>query len=386
MKRFLETVNKFSGEKIGQKPGVQWRGNDPKPPGKKLVGEKSVFSELNNHIDDNAIERKLKESFAQFSEGWKGELVAGGLGSLAGSAIGKVAGAATGAISGAKLSAIAGGVPGAVAGGALGSAVGGTVGGMTGQKIGDKLGGEDKAVTELSTNKLDQYSKAADTDYDKSYKAGDFKKSFKRAQGLMKAAGKKINNDVKKLSNIRNVSENANPVDTITMDVPFLIRVMEFAREDALSDKDLHVAAERLISASIKHPILSMNVYDSIFDFDNQEQSVTEYGNAQNPDNQTTTPGATGSAQQDTENDMGSMIGAQATNTSINALKSISPTINTNLAKQALAKSDVPTTMSSAETAQAKELSDLLGTALSNPQTSSQVTTLIRKAAQLQGK
>jgi hypothetical protein len=116
------------------------------------------------------------------------------------------------------------------------------------------------------------------------------------------------------------------------------------------------------------------------------KQAVKEYGNAQDPDDQSTTPGAAGSAQQDQEDDMGAKLGAQATNQSINALKAIEPNLNPTLAKQALAKGDIPTTMSSAETGQAKELSDLLGTALGNPQTSSQVTALLRKAAQLKGK
>ena len=116
------------------------------------------------------------------------------------------------------------------------------------------------------------------------------------------------------------------------------------------------------------------------------KQAVKEYGNAQDPDDQTTTPGADNSQQQDKEDDLGAKLGAQATNQSINALKAIEPNLNPTLAKQALAKGDMPTTMSSAETGQAKELSDLLGTALSNPQTSSQVTALLRKAAQLKGK
>ena len=115
------------------------------------------------------------------------------------------------------------------------------------------------------------------------------------------------------------------------------------------------------------------------------KQAVKEYGNAQDPDDQATTPGAQGSAEQDQEDDLGAKLGAAATNQSINALKSISPDLNTTLAKQALAKSDMPTTMSSAETGQAKELSDLLGDALGNPQTSSQVTALLRKAAQSKG-
>jgi hypothetical protein len=42
----------------------------------------------------------------------------------------------------------------------------------------------------------------------------------------------------------------SNPIDTITMDVPLFIRMMEFAREDAKSDLDLHDVAEKAISLS----------------------------------------------------------------------------------------------------------------------------------------
>ena len=113
------------------------------------------------------------------------------------------------------------------------------------------------------------------------------------------------------------------------------------------------------------------------------KSEIKEYGNAQNPDAQTTTPGAGGSEQQDKEDDLGAKLGAAATQQSISQLKTIEPNLNPQLAKIAIAKGDQPTTMTSAETAQAKELSDLVGTALGNPQTSSQVTALLRKAAQL---
>ena len=71
MKRLLEAVDKaqFAGEKEGQKPGDQWRGDDKKTPGKKLVGEENVFKELDSHLKENAIERKLKAQLAEFKQG-----------------------------------------------------------------------------------------------------------------------------------------------------------------------------------------------------------------------------------------------------------------------------------------------------------------------------
>ena len=48
------------------------------------------------------------------------------------------------------------------------------------------------------------------------------------------------------------------------MDVPLLIRVMEFAKEDAKTDMDLHSAAENMIKLSQDGKILDMTDYDSI--------------------------------------------------------------------------------------------------------------------------
>lgn len=52
--------------------------------------------------------------------------------------------------------------------------------------------------------------------------------------------------------------------DTVSMDVPFLIRVMEFAKEDAKTDQDLHFAAEKMVELSKQGP-LSMAAYDEVF-------------------------------------------------------------------------------------------------------------------------
>ena len=62
-------------------------------------------------------------------------------------------------------------------------------------------------LSEISTAKLDQYTKAADADYTTASAEGDYKKSFKRASGMMKASGKKIDNDVKAMQKARGVAE-----------------------------------------------------------------------------------------------------------------------------------------------------------------------------------
>lgn len=74
----------------------------------------------------------------------------------------------------------------------------------------------------------------------------------------------------------------SNPEDKITLDVPLLIRIMEYAREDAKTDMDLHDVAERLISLSANGNTLTMSDYESIIgsEADNQEPVDNSEANA----------------------------------------------------------------------------------------------------------
>ena len=67
------------------------------------------------------------------------------------------------------------------------------------------------------------------------------------------------------ISNRKQVKEEKNPIDTITMDVPLFIRMMEFAREDVKSDLDLHDVAEKAISLSDEGKTLTMSDYETMF-------------------------------------------------------------------------------------------------------------------------
>jgi len=60
------------------------------------------------------------------------------------------------------------------------------------------------------------------------------------------------------------VTESEDQIDTVTVDIPLLIRMLEYAREDAKDDMDLHDATERLIAAA-KKGTLTMKDYDKIF-------------------------------------------------------------------------------------------------------------------------
>ena len=61
-----------------------------------------------------------------------------------------------------------------------------------------------------------------------------------------------------------------NPIDTITLDVPLMIRLLEYAKEDAQTDMDLHKVAENLIQLSKEDRLLDMTDYDSIIEPDTE--------------------------------------------------------------------------------------------------------------------
>jgi hypothetical protein len=55
-----------------------------------------------------------------------------------------------------------------------------------------------------------------------------------------------------------------NPKDLITVDVPLFIRLLEYAREDAAADMDLHDVAENAISLAASGKTLTMDDYSSL--------------------------------------------------------------------------------------------------------------------------
>ena len=63
------------------------------------------------------------------------------------------------------------------------------------------------------------------------------------------------------------------PVDTIIMDVPLFIRILEYSREDAQTDMDLHDLAEKAIDGTKQQGILSMDDYDMLT---GEQEQLTE--------------------------------------------------------------------------------------------------------------
>lgn len=62
-----------------------------------------------------------------------------------------------------------------------------------------------------------------------------------------------------------------NPKDVITVDVPLFIRLLEYAREDAKTDMDLHDVAENIISLSSTGKTLTMDDYNTIIGSSQEE-------------------------------------------------------------------------------------------------------------------
>ncbi len=67
--------------------------------------------------------------------------------------------------------------------------------------------------------------------------------------------------------------ENENPTDKITMDIPLFLRMMEYAKEDAKTDMDLHNVTARAIQLMQQHDQLNMDSYDTII---NDQEPIDE--------------------------------------------------------------------------------------------------------------
>jgi hypothetical protein len=59
-------------------------------------------------------------------------------------------------------------------------------------------------------------------------------------------------------------SVDSNPTDKVTMDIPLFLRMMEYAKEDAKTDMDLHDVTERAIALMKEHEYLCMDNYNDL--------------------------------------------------------------------------------------------------------------------------
>jgi hypothetical protein len=80
---------------------------------------------------------------------------------------------------------------------------------------------------------------------------------------------------VKVKAKTKKLKEEADEIDTVTMDIPLLIRILEFAREDAKTDMDLHKVVENLIKMR-GDGTLSMQSYAKIVAIKEHIESLDE--------------------------------------------------------------------------------------------------------------
>ena len=70
--------------------------------------------------------------------------------------------------------------------------------------------------------------------------------------------------DSEEMSEEEGEEDKDNPVDVVKMDIPLFIRMLEFAREDAVDDEQLHVVTERITKMAAEGDIITMAEYDKI--------------------------------------------------------------------------------------------------------------------------
>ena len=80
----------------------------------------------------------------------------------------------------------------------------------------------------------------------------------------MKTLEKELNMKTPTAYNSIKEEQSEDPVDTITMDVPLFIRMLEYAKEDAQEDMDLHDVTEKANLLGKERGILQMEDYDEI--------------------------------------------------------------------------------------------------------------------------
>ena len=87
-------------------------------------------------------------------------------------------------------------------------------------------------------------------------------------QSGSKGADAKIEQLKQRIAQLKNQinEEQEDPTDIIAMDVPLFLRMLEYAREDAEQDIDLHKVTERAIEAVKLRGLLSMEDYQDIVD------------------------------------------------------------------------------------------------------------------------
>lgn len=117
----------------------------------------------------------------------------------------------------------------------------------------------DKSAVKRDALRNSTENKISHPDYDKT--SNKIRKSF--------GGSDKAINKWNTINRTRSTSESVeldeeNAVDKVTMDIPLLIRIMEYSKEDAKSDMDLHKVAENLVEYSKSGKTLTMACYNHV--------------------------------------------------------------------------------------------------------------------------
>jgi len=78
--------------------------------------------------------------------------------------------------------------------------------------------------------------------------------------------------DSEEMSEEEGEEDKDNPIDVVKMDIPLFIRMLEFAREDAVDDEQLHTVTERITKMAAEGNIITMAEYDKIVGASTEEQ------------------------------------------------------------------------------------------------------------------
>jgi hypothetical protein len=108
------------------------------------------------------------------------------------------------------------------------------------------------------------------------FKVGDeefMTKSMSYADAKKEAAKKAKEKGARSVTVLSELKKEEDKVDTITMDVPLFIRMLEYSREDAAEDMDLHDVTEKAIALGKERGILQMDDYKEII---NAAEEVNE--------------------------------------------------------------------------------------------------------------
>jgi hypothetical protein len=79
---------------------------------------------------------------------------------------------------------------------------------------------------------------------------------------------------IEKAMDIKEIEQDV--IDTVTLDVPLFIRMLEYAKEEAADDVDLHELATKTIALSKQRGILSMEDYEAIIPEPQPEKQLDE--------------------------------------------------------------------------------------------------------------